>query len=167
MREANWTKISSISELVSSAAIVFTLIYLVIQTEQNFAAIQANSRQVAIGSDLQILATAFSNPNAMLARFKSELTAQEATMLETWLIMLVRSREQLWFQYREGLLDRQTWDSYLSGLGGNLSTSNTRRWWWNASSLFDADFSAAVDAYLSTVPVSDERPDRFAESAAD
>jgi hypothetical protein len=165
VREVNWNKLSAIAELISSVAIVFTLVYLVVQTQQNFTAIQANSRQVAISSDLQILATAFVDPIAILAQFKKEMTAEEATKLETWLIMLVRSREQQWLQYRDGLLDETTWNSYLSGLSGNLSTSNTRRWWENASSLFDPEFSAAVDDYLSSVPISDQRRERFIESA--
>lgn len=35
MDEKNWSKISSIAELISSVAVVITLIYLAIQTQQN------------------------------------------------------------------------------------------------------------------------------------
>lgn len=163
MREMNWTKWSAVAEVVSSAAIVFTLVYLVIQTQQNSAAIEANSRQVSIASDLQILATAFSEPDAMLARFKDDLSDREQVQLELWLIMLVRSREQQWFQFRDGFLDEQMWNSYLSGLTGNLSTPSTRRWWNSAESLFDQDFVTAVNEVLSSVPVTQERPNRFAQ----
>jgi hypothetical protein len=164
MREVNWTKVSAIAEISSTAVIVVTLIYLVIQTQQNFTALQANSRQVSISSDLQVIQTSLASRGGIeLLKFKDELTNEEAAMLEGWLVMLVRSREHEWLQYRAGLLDRRTWESYLSGLLGNLSTPNTRRWWNVIESSFDAEFAAVIDDRLATVPIDGEFHNRFGE----
>jgi hypothetical protein len=160
---SDWTKFAAVAEVVSSVAVVVTLVYLVIQTQQNFDAINANSREVSIASDLQILATSVSIPGLDLLKFKDEVTDEEAATLQAWLVMLVRSREHEWFQYRDGLLDEGTWRSYLSGLQDNLSTPSTRRWWNAISSKFDPGFSAAVDDYLSTVEIVDEFQNRFRE----
>jgi hypothetical protein len=160
---SDWTRFAAIAEVVSSVAVVVTLVYLVIQTQQNFDAINANSRQVSIASDLQIIATSLSIPGLDLLKFKDDMTDEEAATLQGWLVMLVRSRENQWFQYRDGLLDERTWRSYLSGLQENLSTPSTRRWWNSISSAFDPGFAAAVDDYLSTVEIVDEFPNRFRE----
>jgi hypothetical protein len=162
MREVNWTKLSAIAEISSTAVIVVTLIYLVIQTQQNFAALQANSRQVSISSDLQILETSVASRGELeLLKFKDELTNEEAATLEGWLIMLVRSRENQWLQYRDGLLDRETWEAYLPGLLGNSSTPNTRRWWSNITPTFDPEFEAVINDRLATTPIDGEYHNRF------
>ena len=45
MKNMNWTKWASIAEIISSVAILVTLLYLAIQTEQNTDAINSQSRQ--------------------------------------------------------------------------------------------------------------------------
>jgi hypothetical protein len=163
MTKIDWTKWAAIAEVASSIAIVVTLVYLVIQTQQNSDSINANSRQVSIASDLQVIATSIASPGLELLKFKEDLTDQEASLLEAWLVMLVRSREHQWLQYQDGLLDEETWRSYLSGLAGNLSTPSTRRW-WNAAvemELFDPGFAAAVDEYLASIEIQHEFINRF------
>ncbi len=51
----NWTKLSAISEILSSVAILVTLIYLAIQTQQNADATQADTRQAILAADQQFL----------------------------------------------------------------------------------------------------------------
>jgi hypothetical protein len=162
---SDWT---NVAQILSSLGVIVTLAYIAVQTHQNSASIEANSRQVSINSDLEILAAAFSSDtNINLLKFKNHPTDEEASKLETWLIMLVRSREQQWFQYRDGLLDRKTWDSYLTGLRANLSTPTTRRWWNARSNLFDPGFAAVVDKYLSTVPIAKAYTNDFVEPGDD
>ena len=55
MKKIDWTKWSAIAEVLSSVAIVATLLYLVIQTQQNAAAIQASSRQTMLMADWEVL----------------------------------------------------------------------------------------------------------------
>ena len=48
----NWSKWSAIAEIISSVAILVTLIYLSIQTHQNLVATQTNTRQTMISNDV-------------------------------------------------------------------------------------------------------------------
>jgi hypothetical protein len=154
MKGVNWTKWSAISEVLSSVAIVATLIYLTIQTQQNAAAIQANSRQAIVETDLQILEGSMNHPEMWAARYKPELTLEEKVYLEGFLIALVRTREHQWLQYQNGVLDEQTWESYLKGLSGNLSWPRTRGWWEFAKHReFDDRFVDYIDQYLSKEPL--------------
>ena len=151
----NWSKWSAVAEIISSIAILVTLIYLSIQTQQNTAAIQANTRQTMITTDLEALKAGMDYPSALVHMRTSEnISDEEKNRIVTWLIMLVRTREYQWFQYKNGLLDKQAWEAYLSGISENLSFPRTRKWWNHvANNYFDHEFVDEVNRYLANKPV--------------
>lgn len=151
----NWSKWSAVAEIISSIAILVTLIYLSIQTQQNTAAIQANTRQTMITTDLEALKAGMDYPSALVHMRTSEnISDEEKNRIVTWLIMLVRTREYQWFQYKNGLLDKQAWEAYLSGISSNLSFPRTRKWWNHvANNYFDHEFVDEVNRYLANKPV--------------
>jgi hypothetical protein len=178
MNKIDWSKWSAISEIVSSAAILRTLVYLalqtqqlaiqnqqlVTQTEQNTAAIEASSRQAYLNSDLQVLDGILAYPSVFSALYKEKLTEEEAQRLEIWLIELVRTRELQWIQYEKGLLDGRTWEAYRNGLVSNLSFPRTREWWSrHGYEYFDDDFVSAVNEELRDVPIVEDYKPVFLE----
>jgi len=146
------------AEIVSSIVIAVTLVYLVVQTRQNASAIQANSRHTMIATDVQVLMGHMTNPP--LAMFKTDASDGELMALEAYLVALVRTREHQWFQFRKGLLDKQAFEAYLTGLTANLRLRRTRKWWEHVKySYFDKDFVDEVSPYVSSEPVAgDLRP---------
>ena len=101
MERIDWVKWSAIAELFSSVAIVVTLLYLAIQTQQNSEAIRASARHAMIEADLQLVSDAVNNPSIVGTIYKEDaLTATEVHQLQNWLIGLVRSREHQYFLYR-------------------------------------------------------------------
>lgn len=80
--------------------------------------------------------------------------------LEAYLIAIVRTREHQWFQFRNGLLDRQTFEAYLSGLTANLQWPRARKWWEHVKyRYFDKEFVDEVSPHISSTPiVEDLRP---------
>jgi uncharacterized membrane protein len=57
---------------------------------------------------------------------------------------------------------RMVWEAYLTGLSLNLSHPRTRAWWnFVSRDLFDHEFVAAVNEYLSRVPVDPDPRDVF------
>jgi len=151
----NWSMWSAVAEVISSIAILVTLIYLSIQTRQNTAAIQANTRQTMVSNDLVVLNTAMDHPSVITKMMSNlELSDDEKHQLEGWLIMLVRTREYQWLQYKNGLLDKQAWEAYLSGLAVNLCYPHSHTWWTVvANDYFDREFVKEVDKYLKDNPI--------------
>ena len=151
----NWSKWSAIAEIISSIAILVTLIYLSIQTHQNLVATQANTRQTMVNMDVETLKAAMGYQPALGKMSTSEeLSGDDKGIIEDWLIMLVRTREYQWFQYKNGLLDKQAWEAYLTGLSVNLSWPRTRGWWkLVADQYFDHEFVDEVNKYLADIPV--------------
>ena len=157
MKNVDWTKWSAIAEIASSIAIVSTLIYLAIQTQQNAGAILANSRNALIANEISINQQVVENPAIFAARYKADLTLEEQIQLEVWLVQLVRTREHQWLQYQDGLLDEQIWDAYANALPVILSFPKERAWWDRFKySYFDNGFADAVDNLLRDTPINED-----------
>jgi hypothetical protein len=75
-------------ELISAAAIVVTLGYLAIQTQQNTAAVQAAPRQAMLAEAREVLALRleFGVQQLMIRRVGS-LSDDERIRLSTWLVI--------------------------------------------------------------------------------
>jgi len=157
MNTIDWPKWSAIAEIASSIAIVGTLIYLSIQTQQNAGAILASSRNTLIATEVALNQQAVDNPSIRLIRSKANPTSEELAQLEAWLISLVRTREHQWLQYRTGLLDESVWEAYVNALPAVLSNPIERAWWdYVKNGYFDPEFVSEVDRLLSEMPVNDD-----------
>jgi hypothetical protein len=155
----NWNMLSAVGQILSSVGVLVTLIYLAIQTRQNTASIQASTRQAILDADQKFLFCVLDDPDLILLRYKPELTDADKIRLSAYWISFLRMRENLWFQYQNGVLDEGTWQSYRRSITAMAST-RFRTWWKNyaiARRAFDPKFMSLVDEGLaSTPPV--ERP---------
>ena len=152
----NWTMLSAIGEILSSGAILVTLIYLAIQTRQNADATQANTRQAILAADQQFLAQIMDDPELYSIRTKPELTECEKIRLGALLTTFVRMRENNWLQYQNGVLDEATWETYRSSIVAFLGSSSCRTWWQKYAVVrraFDSRFITLVDELLANAPV--------------
>jgi hypothetical protein len=172
MKEIDWSKWSSIAEILSAAAIFVTLAYLAVQTrylavqtEQNTAAIQATVRQAMLNDDRELLFQQMAYPATYFVRVNdNDLTDEELVQLAQYLVATVRVRENQWLQYQNGVIDEQTWSTYREAIPIVFSTAYLRPWWRNRSEAgeFDAGFFDMVNALLDERPVID--PPSTAES---
>jgi len=150
-------KLSAMAELVSSVAIVVTLGYLAIQTQQNTTAIQANVRQAMLADERELLFKQMDYPfvsptNGYDGR---ELTREEQVQLDSWTLAFLRVRENQWLQFQNGVIDEATWDTYRFAIPYVLTTENGRSL-WEARSVrgeFDDGFIRNVDELLAESPV--------------
>ena len=154
----NWTKASAVGEILSSIAILATLVYLGIEIQQNADATEAETRQAMLASDQQFLQLFVDRPDLHLTWYKPDLTDEEKVRLSYVLVMHFRMRENNWFQYRNGILDAATWKSYSASIPAVLSSPRTRRWWTNfalGSELFDVEFQSVVSELIVDAQVFD------------
>jgi hypothetical protein len=144
----NWTKTSAIAEIVSSVAILLTLAYLAVQTQQNTAALVASSRQQSLDSEL-----AYIRMNLEYPEFSVGIaTDPDEVRQESISAALFRIREHQWFQLQDGQLDEDSFRSYLQVLVDNLQDNqDLRERWdeWATRGIFDPEFAAAVDNELT------------------
>ena len=163
----NWTKWSSIAEIVSSIAILMTLIYLTLEIRQNTDAIQADAREGAMQGDVEWLYRMVEDPGLnILLNQRESLTEAEATQLQAYLIAFMRLKEVNFLQYKTGVLDDETWATYQTSIvNGPLASRNGRTWWFNfGSALFDRELAARITEALKTAPPQGPVADAFAPS---
>jgi hypothetical protein len=144
-------KVAPIAEIVSSAAIVLTLIYLTIQTQQTNDALIANSRQGLLMADLTMIDTLVNNPEVEVnsRRPVGELTATEDSQVANEYASLLRSREFAWLQYQAGILDKATFDSYMETMIRMTSEYQGYRHYWDQySKRTNPEFTQYVNAML-------------------
>ena len=143
--------IAPFAEVVSSVAIVATLIYLSIQTHQTNAALVANSRQATMEADMTLISALISNPEAMGNRYKpfAELTPAEREQLGNVLAGVLRSREFAWLQYENGILDEANLASYMETPVRWIRESEAFRYYWDYfSQSIDPDYRNYINALL-------------------
>ncbi len=151
----NWTKASAAAEILSSVAILATLVYLAIEIQQSAEATQANTRQAMLASDQQFLELLIDSPDLNLLWYKPELSDEERIRLSYFLMTVVRMRENNWLQHANGILDDTTWRTYRGSLVVVLSAPQTRVWWQNfgLERIFDPEFISLVNELLANQPV--------------
>lgn len=141
----NLTKVSAIAEILSSIAIVLTLVYLAIQTQQNTESNQSAVRQSMLESDMGIL---FSN-NGAIMRDPDAMTEEEKVGYLTTYVAMIRSRESYWAEYQSGNLDEETYRSYIDPFVRVTFSSEFSRLIWESRAelgVFRSGFVADVNA---------------------
>jgi len=154
----NWADLSALSEILGSVAIVITLIYLSIQTRQNADATKANTRQEVLAADQLLLLNFVTDPELELLRYKPDLTDEEKARLGWVFITFVRMRENNWLQYKNGVLDRDTWESYRASIVAMLGSCRGKAWWQNYvvnPGIWDTQFTSEVTELLANAPTRD------------
>ena len=155
-------KLSAIAELISSVAVVVTLVYLAVQTQQNTTAIQASIRQAMLTDDRELLLIQIEFPIAVTGRSGGDdLSDDDLVRIAANLVAFVRVKENQWLQFQNGVIDEQTWATYRAAIPMVLSTEFCRSWWRNRSGRgeFNDGFVAMVNAALenqadaSSIPI--------------
>jgi len=156
----NWTKASAVAEILSSVAILVTLVYLAIEIRQNAEATQADTRQAILAADQEFLHVLLLEPELVLARHQEELDDEERIRLSIQLVAMLRMREMNWIQHQNGTIDDITWRAYLGSLVAVLSAPQSRVWWQNygVERIFDPRFISLVNELLTDAPVHERSP---------
>ena len=144
-------KLSALAELVSAIAIVATLGYLAVETQQNTAAVQASVRQAMLADDLELISRLLDYPLLFTERSgDAQLTDEDLVRLHAFVLGIIRSRESQWLQYQNGVIDERSWRTYQSAILGALSSEFMRSWWRNRAGRgeFDRGFIVAIDKLL-------------------
>ena len=137
MNNENLNRWSAIAQIVSSLAIVFTLVYLAVQTRQNTDAILSTTRQNVLAGEIDLLNTQIEYPEIVrliqavnrgedLAGFP----ADDVGRTYAHVTKLFRVRENSWMQYNNGVLDDETWQVFRDTLAGWIRMDAFIRYYW-------------------------------------
>ncbi|MEP1420575.1 MAG: hypothetical protein ABJK59_02255 [Erythrobacter sp.] len=120
----NWTAISATSDILAAIAVVVSLWLVAGQLRQNTKAIVANSRQGLLDADLGLISGVIDYAlDPLLISDADELTPEDERRMTWMVVKALRVRECAWHQYKSGILDEQTWQSYMEPVPGIFSSA--------------------------------------------
>jgi hypothetical protein len=129
--------LGSIGELLAAMATLATLIYLAIQIRQNTKAVKGSTlnsitqhKQFKIRWSSEIAETyrkSVADPTS--------LTSTEELLMSDWLIASLIARENEYYQYNQGLLDYDNWQSSEKAIRMVLGTRWATNWWKEFSNI--------------------------------
>ena len=122
--------IASWAQVVTSIAVLATLVYLSIQTKQTNIMMKSETRQNLLENDVRSILD-FKDATGLMHKLwkNEELTYEDQFRFSiTWLVDL-RNREFEYFQHKAGILDDETWESYRAVILFSFGTLRYRKWW--------------------------------------
>ena len=153
MNLADW---ASIGSLVSSIAVLISLIYLAIQVRQAERNQQASIRQGRATRVVDIILAA-GDPSYAEALAKGTAGASDISRAEFGQFTAVygaflASAEDTFLQHREGLLSEAMFASFRESWRQTLAQPGVRALWRLRRHAFEAGFVALMDALLAEAP---------------
>ena len=144
------------SQLLSSFAVLVTLVYLAIEIKQNTAALHAQTRQALLSGGQSELFQITEHPDISINYTKGDLAQEEYVKLSSYLLAIMRAREFAWLQYQNGIIDEGQWYTERGVIEFNLTFKRTRIWWEKIGrSFYSPEFVAFVDKLIKGKPDND------------
>jgi len=142
----NWEAVGAIAELCGAVAVVATLVYLALQVKQNTIAMKGTTNRLF---QEQRWAADLADTFAKFAADPDSLTQPERIRYLNWISAGLRNRQNEYFQYKQGSLDEQIWETTVSMIPFFLAETSARKWWdSNSASLFAGEFREFVNGIL-------------------
>lgn len=118
MAKRNLQEWSAVAEILSSIAVLATLVFFVVEIQQTNDAVRANTYQGMAAMTVDFNAQFFENPEvaefiAKTASEDYELSADEAIRLRAMISASYRMMNNIWFQYEVGTITEMQMASLL------------------------------------------------------
>lgn len=146
--------LADLTEIVSSVAILVTLVYLTIEINQNTSAMNAQTRQAVLDAAQFELQMTVERPQILRNITGSHsLTEEEQIQIDSLLTLTLRAREFSWLQFQDGTIDELQWNTEYAVLKSLLDSDRSRLWWNNLGRyVFGGEFVEFVDQTLEENP---------------
>lgn len=116
--------------LAANIGVIAGIIFLGLELNQNTTAVQSASRQESLNAELWVFEQLIDYPALSLRPTDRELSAEQKRQNNNLMNAFFRIRENLWFQYKNGVLDESTWVSYRDTFVNFLNDGEGIRSFW-------------------------------------
>lgn len=152
---------SAIAEILSSVAVLATLVFFVVEIRQTNDAVRANTYQGMAAMTVDFNSQFFENPEVaqFIARTASEnyeLAPDEAIRLRAMISASYRMANNIWFQYEVGTITEQQMESLLYPSVLNFQRRGRMRLEWEKGAdklLLDPNLVKYLDRKIYETPL--------------
>lgn len=149
----NWDAIGAVAETVGSIAVLITLGYLALQIRQANRIAQSTSKNQYKTGVLDTL-TAISGDTEASKTYTtgmvdpSSMTLHEMVRFDLMIYQTLQATQSAFFEYKDGMLSTELWESQWRGEKKILSTVGGRESWVRQKELLATSFMEWVDENL-------------------
>ncbi len=157
-----------IGEFVGGMVVVFSLVYLARQVQQNTRSLRTENYARAL-ERVSVTQSRLSSDAALSDVFGRGVLCAEALTREeriqfSWAFYeMFGAFEFMYHQAEAGALPEEVWKRWAGTLAWWISLPGVRAWWRARPTPFTESFSKLVDGYLADSPVDREAAVRFGE----
>jgi len=150
MRKTNVKILAAVAEIVASAAVVASLIFVVVSLNQNTAALRSINDNLIY--ELQDVRMADVSNNAELAdivvraRDGEELSEAEQLRFFFWVSRDLSAWELAFNRHREGMMPPAQWIAWDESFKANITSRLTQESWNSSKTGYGEEFKKHVDA---------------------
>lgn len=156
--------LADLAEIVGSVAVVVSLVYLAVQVRQNTHSVRSATLQANTALWNSIIST-LADPGSVEA-YAAGLTGQKdiSPVIYTQFFLHCRrifvAFEDQHFQFRQGILDKETYKGYERSISEQfLAFQGFRIWWEQSKNVFSPQFVEYIDDLISRTEAAE--PDKF------
>jgi len=166
----NWDAIAAIAELLGAVGVIASLVYLRgqirhsrEQMSQNALAMKAGAYQEINDGFTHSMNIAVSTPGlarivrSALGNFEA-LSEDDAFQFTMWLTNLMRSFDNVYYQYRTGMLEKNRWELHRADIVNLFMSPGVVSWWRSndpggaGGIQYSPEFVALAEEILGEVP---------------
>lgn len=155
----NWDAISTIAEFVGAIAVVVSLVYVARQISQNTQASRSSTRQAIADSALVAVSDILAD-SGMAELMTRDMAGEEFTPAEHLRLagrgyMIMRLWENIYYQYRTGMLLDNEWQGFRRNLIALLQLRHVQQYWERESEIYSDAFReevARIQAEIASDP---------------
>ena len=142
--------LGNVGDFLGGIGVVVTLLYLAAQIRQNTRPSRTESYQAVATSMSELTFQLWMNPEAsrifQQGSFDIDMLPQtERSQFSGLLSAMVRSLENIHYQYRTGAIDRALWAGWEFRLRSIASAPGFQVWWAEQKNAYSSDFQHLID----------------------
>jgi len=144
-------ELGGVGEFVGALAVVVSLIYVARQVRENSRSTRLAATQAYMESAQRIIEMPAADRD--LARVirvgggdPDSLTEDEYAQFRYWMILCLRSTENLFIHHSSGMIDNETWLARSGVMLWAMETTGGRRVWKDVSNRYRPDFQGWINS---------------------
>ncbi|NNF22896.1 MAG: hypothetical protein HKN67_13225 [Saprospiraceae bacterium] len=148
----NWEAISTIIQILGTFAVFASLVYLAIQVRQNSQIAQSSVRH-AIAETIMSPPNNFIQSDSFRHAFIAHLNGKKITpdqelQLQVYCYMTLKSWENIYYQYQNGMLSNEEWRPMRENLKLVMQVIFYRTYWKREKHIYSSNFASEIDSIL-------------------
>ena len=157
--------LGNIGEFVGAVGVIISLVYLSVQLRQNTKALRASSYQEISHNSRELLELLILDGEMaeIFTRGREGgvevLTPVERVRWHAMLLAIFRHWDNLFYQYRNQMLERELWKSYQHVIRGYMAEVGFQEWWSEQRDGFSMSLQELINGIIARQEL---RPESFA-----